>query len=166
MLLTSCYHRRASRRLKTEFMVQLDGAGSGAEDRIVIMGATNRPQELDDAVLRRLVKRVYIPLPDTEARLYLIQRLLKTVPSDPGCEETIATATDGYSGSDLAALCREAAWEPIRSLGSALRDIDEGDVRPVAQSDFEAAMRVIRPSVSPGDLRGYEEWNKLFGASG
>lgn len=54
----------SSRRLKTEFLVQLDGATTESEERILVIGATNRPQELDDAARRRFVKRLYIPLPD------------------------------------------------------------------------------------------------------
>jgi spastin len=66
----------AARRLKTEFLVQFDGVASAAEARVVVIGATNRPQELDDAVRRRLVKRIYIPLPDGEGRGAIIQHLL------------------------------------------------------------------------------------------
>ncbi|CAG2067409.1 unnamed protein product, partial [Timema podura] len=54
----------SSRRIKTEFLVQLDGAATGEEERILFIGATNRPQELDEAARRRLVKKLYIPLPD------------------------------------------------------------------------------------------------------
>lgn len=54
----------SSRRIKTEFLVQLDGASTAEEDRILLVGATNRPQELDEAARRRFVKRLYIPLPE------------------------------------------------------------------------------------------------------
>jgi len=69
----------ATRRIKTEFMVQLDGANTKADSRVVIIGATNRPEELDEAVRRRFVKRIYIPLPDSDSRLALFRTLLKTV---------------------------------------------------------------------------------------
>ena len=67
----------ATRRLKTEFLVQFDGAGVASDDRILVIGATNRPQELDEAARRRLVKRLYIPLPDLAARKTIILNLLK-----------------------------------------------------------------------------------------
>ncbi|KAM7118962.1 spastin isoform 5-T5 [Ciconia maguari] len=66
----------ASRRLKTEFLIEFDGVQSSGEDRILVMGATNRPQELDDAVLRRFTKRVYVSLPNEETRLILLRNLL------------------------------------------------------------------------------------------
>ncbi|UYV64713.1 hypothetical protein LAZ67_3001734 [Cordylochernes scorpioides] len=66
----------ASRRLKTEFLVEFDGLRSSGEERVLVMGATNRPQELDEAALRRLPKRVYVALPDLNTRASLLQKLL------------------------------------------------------------------------------------------
>ncbi|ETV64618.1 hypothetical protein, variant 3 [Aphanomyces astaci] len=68
----------ASRRLKNEFFTQLDGIGSSSEDRILVLGATNLPHELDEAMVRRLEKRVYVPLPDIAARTYLIGHLVSS----------------------------------------------------------------------------------------
>lgn len=62
----------SSRRIKTEFLVQLDGATTDNDERILVIGATNRPQELDEAARRRFVKRLYIPLPDAEVLLRFI----------------------------------------------------------------------------------------------
>merc|ERR1719277_923341 len=66
----------SSRRIKTEFLVQLDGCSTVGEERILIVGATNRPQDLDEAARRRLVKRLLIPLPENEARKQIIARLI------------------------------------------------------------------------------------------
>ncbi len=68
----------SSRRLKTEFLVQLDGAGTNQSDAILIIGATNRPQEIDDAVIRRMTKRLYIPLPNHKSRKELIENVVKS----------------------------------------------------------------------------------------
>ncbi|MFS7898822.1 putative microtubule-severing ATPase [Helianthus anomalus] len=67
----------AMRRLKSEFLVQFDGVTSNSNDLVTVIGATNRPQELDDAVLRRLVKKIYIPLPDENSRKNLLKNNLK-----------------------------------------------------------------------------------------
>ncbi|KAL9263083.1 Spastin-like protein [Drosera capensis] len=67
----------ASRRLKSEFLVQFDGVSSHPDDLVIVIGATNKPQELDDAALRRLVKRIYIPLPDENVRRLVLKQKLK-----------------------------------------------------------------------------------------
>jgi spastin len=95
----------ASRRLKTEFLLQFDGVGSGDDSGILIMGATNRPGDLDQAALRRLVKRVYIPLPDTDTRRKFMTKVLSGEGISSLEMEQIVKNTDGYSGSDLVALC-------------------------------------------------------------
>lgn len=107
----------ASRRLKTEFLVEFDGLPSNLDsDKIVVLGATNRPQELDEAALRRFTKRVYVALPDQSTREHLIRKLL----AKQGCQlpdtaiVNLAACTKGYSGSDLTALAKDAALEPIR----------------------------------------------------
>lgn len=109
----------ASRRLKTEFLVEFDGLPSNPEcDRIVVLAATNRPQELDEAALRRFTKRVYVSLPDIQTRELLLGRLLakQGSPLSADAAHRLATLTDGYSGSDLTALAKDAALEPIRGI--------------------------------------------------
>ncbi|GBG84651.1 hypothetical protein CBR_g39027 [Chara braunii] len=158
----------ASRRLKTEFLVQFDGMNSGGEeDRVIVIGATNRPGELDDAVRRRLVRRIYIPLPDAKARRALLTHLLK---GQAFCLperdlEKIVVATDGYSGSDLHAVCREAAMQPIRELGSSVSTVQADEVRPLALADFKVALKAIKPSVSRAQLAAFEQFSLEFGAA-
>ena len=72
----SAQEHEASTRLKTEFLVQFDGVLSSSSERILLISATNRPEELDEAVLRRYTKKLYIKLPDKPARIHLIQNLL------------------------------------------------------------------------------------------
>ncbi|CAI7993266.1 Fidgetin-like protein 1, partial [Geodia barretti] len=87
----------SSRRIKTEFLVQLDGATTSADDRILIIGATNRPQDIDEAARRRLVKRLYIPLPDGSARKQIVSNLLReqAYSLTPEELEELSTTTDG-----------------------------------------------------------------------
>ncbi|KAI9100442.1 P-loop containing nucleoside triphosphate hydrolase protein [Phlyctochytrium arcticum] len=158
----------ASRRLKTEFLLQFDGLGTDAEDRLLVLAATNRPQELDEAALRRLVKRIYIPLPETSTRLALITSLLKDHKHSLSKTDLnrLVLASDGYSASDITALAREASLCPLRELGETLLYTSEDAIRPIQFRDFSAALNIIRPSVSPGSLRQFDAWNKDYGTFG
>lgn len=156
----------SSRRIKTEFLVQLDGAATAAEDRILVVGATNRPQEIDEAARRRLAKRLYIPLPEGSARSQIVTSLMAKEKNSLSEVELqlVVSATEGFSGADMTQLCREAALGPIRSIQlSQIATISADQVRPIVYSDFQDALRTVRPSVSSRDLELYEDWNKTFG---
>lgn len=72
-------------------------------------------------------------------------------------------ATDGYSASDLTALCREAALGPVRELGPAIASVRADRIRPICLGDFSAALQVIRPSLSREQLRAFEEFTRDYG---
>jgi SpoVK/Ycf46/Vps4 family AAA+-type ATPase len=162
----------ASRRIKTEFLVQLDGAGTSEAARVVIIGATNRPEEIDEAARRRFVKRIYIPLPDEAGRRQLFERLLLSNGSgsdkDPLNLHDLVTRTEGFSGADIRALCTEAAMGPMRELaeayGNNLNRITADDVNQISMKHFEDALEAVAPSVSPADLERYLHWNSQFGS--
>ncbi|KAM3606131.1 uncharacterized protein V6R79_011287 [Siganus canaliculatus] len=156
----------SSRRIKTEFLVQLDGAATAAEDRILVVGATNRPQEIDEAARRRLAKRLYIPLPEAAARCQIVANLMAREKNQLSERELdcVVTATEGFSGADMTQLCKEAALGPIRSIQLCdITTITAEQVRPILYGDFQEALNTVRPSVSSKDLELYEEWNKTFG---
>lgn len=177
------------RRVKTEFLVQLDGVATDREDRVLLIGATNRPEELDEAARRRMEKRLYIPLPDDKARLELMGRLLSTLThrseaaaTDSGESatavgtkpahslsmedlEAITRMTEGYSGADLRQLCREAAMGPLREISiKELSQVASDDLRPIDRRDFNCAVRRIKPSVGAAEVTRYEGWNHQFGS--
>uniref|UniRef100_A0A0X3PEK1 Fidgetin-like protein 1 n=1 Tax=Schistocephalus solidus TaxID=70667 RepID=A0A0X3PEK1_SCHSO len=157
----------SSRRIKTEFLVQLDGVTTGAEDRLLLVGATNRPQELDEAARRRFVKKLYIPLPCSEARREIVSRLISQQHHCLSSEDldVIAERSDGFSGADVANLCREAAMGPIRSLSlEAIQSIACSEVPPVRMVDFDMAFNHVKASVSPNDLDQYLAWNRQYGS--
>ncbi|XP_075781038.1 spastin isoform X3 [Pelodiscus sinensis] len=156
----------ASRRLKTEFLIEFDGVQSSGEDRILVMGATNRPQELDDAVLRRFTKRVYVSLPNEETRLILLKNLLSKQGSPLTQKELaqLARMTDGYSGSDLTALAKDAALGPIRELKpEQVKNMSASEMRNIRLTDFTESLKKIKRSLSPQTLDAYIRWNKDFG---
>ncbi|KAJ3641527.1 hypothetical protein Zmor_028032 [Zophobas morio] len=157
----------SSRRIKTEFLVQLDGATTDSEERLLLIGATNRPQELDEAARRRFVKRLYIPLPDFEARFQLVSRLIVKERHDLNTEDLkrVAELSDGYSGADIRCLCSEAALGPIRSIHmSMIEKIQADEVRALSMDDFHKAFMRVRSSVAPKDLEQYLVWDKTYGS--
>lgn len=147
--------------------MRLDGAGTGDSERILIVGATNRPQELDEAARRRFTKRLYIPLPEETARQELLRNLLKNERTEINAQQImeIGRLTNGFSGADLKVLCQEASMGPIRSIPtSQMRLVDVNDVRPVNYSDFHVALERVRASVSPNDLQHYIVWDQTYGS--
>ncbi|XP_071793385.1 spastin-like isoform X2 [Asterias amurensis] len=159
----------ASRRLKTEFLLEFDGVTADSSDRVLVMGATNRPQELDDAVLRRFVKRIYVTMPDLETRKVLLTRLLSKHHTPLKDEELaqLSQITEGYSGSDLTALAKDAALGPIRELGPLLvKSAAAAEVRDIKLADFQESIKRIRCSVQPHLLDTYIRWNAMYGDVG
>lgn len=111
----------ASRRVKTEFLVQMQGVSNANSQGLLVLGATNLPWALDGGMRRRFEKRVYISLPDKEGRLYLLKNRMKNeshLLSDQDFE-TIADRTEYYSGSDMGTLIKNACYEPLRKFQNA-----------------------------------------------
>ena len=156
----------ASRRMKTEFLVQLDGVGNERQGHVLVIGATNLPWELDDAARRRFVKKLYIPLPDQPGRAALMRNLLANGRHGVEDEEItkLSNDTDGFSGADLKNLCTEAAMGPIRQLGTqrAISTPIE-EVPPISYKHFRRSLRGMKPSVAQESLASYKEWNDTFG---
>uniref|UniRef100_A0A674CI38 microtubule-severing ATPase n=1 Tax=Salmo trutta TaxID=8032 RepID=A0A674CI38_SALTR len=139
----------ASRRLKTEFLIQFDGVQSDGAERVLVMGATNRPQELDEAVLRFL-DMIFLTnvmcLQTSQTRFKLLKNLLGKHGHPLNQKELahLAKMTGGYSGSDLTSLAKDA-------------------MRNIRCKDFEDSLKRIKPSVSPTTLDLYVRWNTDYG---
>merc|ERR1711871_1023147 len=119
----------AARRLKTELFQHMDGidrsssADGDSTSVVMVLATTNRPWDLDDAMIRRLEKRIYIPLPDSTARTELFNLNLKDVDCAEDVQSfipSLVSQTEGYSGADIKLLIREAAMAPTRRLLSSL----------------------------------------------
>ncbi|KAG6889634.1 hypothetical protein C0992_004525 [Termitomyces sp. T32_za158] len=133
--------------MKAEFMTLWDGLLS-ASDRILVLGATNRPNDIDAAILRRMPKRFAIQLPDYTQRLKILTLMLKDTEMSPDFSlGALAAQSEGFSGSDLKEICRNAAMVPVREyLRNATnqpevlqRGQDEGfNLRPLVHEDFFA----------------------------
>lgn len=157
----------AMRRVKTELLTSMDGLSSSETDRIVTVGATNIPQSIDGAFRRRFERRIYIPLPDFDARAAIFGLNTKGVELSKEVDfEVLAEITDGYSGSDIAMVCREAIMTPIRELDMAGAIGDTSiQARPTTQDDFLEAIEAINPSVSDDEIDKYDQWNEEFGSA-
>ena len=156
----------ASRRIKTEFLVQLDGT-CATQGRVLAIGATNRPQELDEAARRRFVKRLYIPLPNQDDREQLLRVMLHKCTGHSLTDAEIAKLareTEGFSGADLKALSTDAAMGPIRQLGPKALEANVADLPPISYKHFRQARKSMKASVAAADLVQYEEWDAIYGS--
>lgn len=107
----------AARRIKTEFLVQMQGVGNDNEG-ILVLGATNIPWTLDSAIRRRFEKRIYIPLPEQHARSFMFKLNLGTTPNNLTDNDfiTLGQKTESYSGADISIIVRDALMQPIRKV--------------------------------------------------
>jgi spastin len=157
----------ASRRFKTEFMVQMDGMSSqqDVDSNLLVLGCTNCPWNVDDAILRRFPRRIYIPLPDVEARTVLLHNLLSKAGKHSLTKRQVsqlAQKLDGFSCSDVSSVASEASFGPLRSLGGvrAIQSVREDEIRPINVKDFEAALTMSTRSVSSAILHRYSQWER------
>jgi len=163
----------SSRRVKNEFLTSLEGADTDSGDNVLLVGATNMPWELDHAALRRLPKRLYVPLPGTSARVSLVKQQLQKHNEVHGLKgavndadlEVLGRRTQGYSGSDLQQLLREAAMGPVRDglrqrqLGSTVDLV----LRDILMQDFECALRRVKPTFSEDQEQKHRSFNQEHG---
>ncbi|MBA0858915.1 hypothetical protein Goshw_001680 [Gossypium schwendimanii] len=174
----------AMRKMKNEFMVNWDGLRTKDKERVLVLAATNRPFDLDEAVIRRLPRRLMVNLPDAPNREKILRVILAKEDLSPNVDlETIANMTDGYSGSDLKNLCVTAAHCPIREIlekekkerASAAAEnrpaptlYSSADVRPLKMDDFKYAHEQVCASVSSESTNMNEllQWNELYGEGG
>ncbi|EOA38842.1 hypothetical protein CARUB_v10011191mg [Capsella rubella] len=163
----------ATRRMRNEFMAAWDGLRSKDSQRILILGATNRPFDLDDAVIRRLPRRIYVDLPDAENRLKILKIFLTPENLESGFQfDKLAKETEGYSGSDLKNLCIAAAYRPVQEL---LQEEQKGaraeaspGLRSLSLDDFIQSKAKVSPSVAydATTMNELRKWNEQYGEGG
>ena len=137
-----------------------------------MIGASNCPWDIDDAIKRRLEKRIYIPLPNEIGRLHMLNINLKNEKLDANVDlDEIVKKTDGFSGADIANFCREAAYMPMRKklkkeggigkrLGNVewMKNFEEEVSIPLTMEDFIEALKNTKPSVGKSELERYDKW--------
>lgn len=147
----------ASRRIKTELLVQMNGVGNDASG-VLVLGATNIPWQLDAAIRRRFERRIYISLPDVEARTRMFQLNVGDTPCTLTSQDfrLLAEMTDGYSGHDVAVSVRDALMQPIRKIQMATH------FKQVTVENDNGASLVKYTPCSPGDNGATEKnWMQL-----
>ncbi|XP_045383885.1 katanin p60 ATPase-containing subunit A-like 2 isoform X2 [Lemur catta] len=163
-----------SLRMKTELLVQMDGLAR-SEDLVFVLAASNLPWELDCAMLRRLEKRILVDLPCREARQAMIHHWLPPVSKSTALElrteleySVLSQETEGYSGSDIKLVCREAAMRPVRKIFNALENHQsESSNLPgiqldtVTTADFLDVLAHTKPSAKNMTQR-YSAWQREF----
>jgi len=141
------------------------------DELVFVLAATNIPWDLDAAMLRRLEKRILVPLPEPEARRSMLEELLPSQPDEEKLPyDLLVERTEGFSGSDIRLLCKEAAMQPLRRVMALLEErqevVPEDDlpkVGPIRHEDIEIAIRNTRPSAHLHAHR-YEKFNTDYGS--
>ncbi|KAI8599524.1 P-loop containing nucleoside triphosphate hydrolase protein [Dissophora ornata] len=166
----------SQREILNQFMVEWDGLrSSGQNQGIVVMASTNRPFELDDAVLRRMPRRILVDLPSEQAREQILKVYLGQEQLEDGVDiKDLAKKTGFFSGSDLKNLCvsaaltsvREDVEDEVRSLHAS--SISSTPVRVIKKRHFEKALAQITPSCSENmdSLTELRKWDGLYGDGG
>ncbi|RLE51105.1 MAG: AAA family ATPase, partial [Candidatus Methanomethylicota archaeon] len=145
---------RVTERVISQLLTEMDGLIT--LENVVVIGATNRPDILDPALLRpgRFDRLIYIPPPDYKARIEILRIHTRNMPlTDDVNLEEIAKLTEGYSGSDLEAVCREAAMSALR---------EDINAKRVSKRHFEYALKKIKPSITNEMIQYYKKWIERY----
>ena len=166
----------ASRRMLSTLLTELDGFQDKKSDLLILtLAATNTPWDLDEAVLSRFPRRIYVPLPDKKATKEIIKINtrgldISKLDLDAIAEESVKRL---YSGRDLKNLCQAAVWNMIREENPDLHKLAELPfeelrkrslrTRPLEMRDFEEAFKRIKSPLTKKDIERYEKWAEEFG---
>jgi len=156
------------RRVKTQLLSEIQGIRSKPDKPMLVLGATNRPWDLDVAMLSRFEKKVYVPLPDLQARIGIFKIHTAGVNSALTEEDYVelGVRSEGYSGRDISNVCREVIMMPIRELDMSglLEDSSkEVVVRDITLEDFKKSLKKVKPMTTKKELEHYRRWAEEFG---
>jgi len=164
-----------TRRVLSSLLTELDGLSGGKKGEFVLfLASTNTPWDIDDAVISRFEKRIYVPLPDEYARMGILRIQLAKKGFEFDDYDWLVEKTEGYSGRDIKVLCKEGVYNMVRELNPGVADVaDEGleeikkyeiKTRRLTKKDFEHALERMKPATTEDMVKRYEEWNERFGA--
>jgi SpoVK/Ycf46/Vps4 family AAA+-type ATPase len=153
-------------RTRNQFLKEMDSISDKATpSHVYVVGATNKPWALDEAFIRRFQKRIFVPLPNVEARTELVSIYSKdlTLSSDVSTDELVRL-TDGYSASDIHEILQSAQNKVVRELFESQKITERSRPRAICMGDIREILRRRRPSVSPEMLRFYDKWYERYKA--
>lgn len=155
-------------RVRNQFLKEMDGiVDKNKKIHIYVIGATNKPWDLDGPFIRRFQKRIYVPLPDEQTRYEMLRFYTREI--NLGSEmdfRQLSSSTDGYSGSDIRDICLDVYMKKVSSLfETGLAEDIRAKPKPVTMEDFRQGFRARKPSVLPQMIAGYEKWTSLLQAS-
>lgn len=153
-------------RTRNQFLKEMDSISDKANpSHVYVVGATNKPWALDEAFIRRFQKRIFVPLPNVEARTELVSIYSKelTISGDVSTDELVHM-TDGYSASDIRDILQSAQIKVVRELFQSQRITERSRPRAICMDDIREILRKRRPSVSPEMLRFYDKWYERYKA--
>ncbi|XP_074319733.1 uncharacterized protein LOC141656659 isoform X2 [Silene latifolia] len=186
----------AMRKIKNEFMTHWDGLLSRAGEQILVLAATNRPFDLDEAIIRRFERRIMVGLPGIENRAKILKTLLSKEKAEEMDYKELATMTEGYTGSDLKNLCVTAAYRPVRELiqrerkkdlerkKKAQENVDSTDASSEAKGEQKPEETIVLRALNMEDMKQaknqvaasfasegsvmneLKQWNELYGEGG
>ncbi|KAG5499766.1 hypothetical protein GH5_03900 [Leishmania sp. Ghana 2012 LV757] len=169
----------ASRRAKGTLLAQMDGVGVDTDKIVMVLGATNHPWDIDEAMRRRLEKRIYIALPDAADRVELFKINTKSIKLGSDVDfSKLSELLEGrhYSGADITNLVRDAAMMTMRRF---MKEADKTTLKenaaeigrqvaeePINMNDFLAALKKVPSSVNANNIKKFEAWKKEFELNG
>ena len=154
-------------RVRNQFLKEMDGlADKGKKLQLYVMAATNKPWSLDYAFLRRFEKRIFVPLPDVNARKKMFELYTQPLTLDEDIRlDELAKYTEGYSGSDIKDICQAVQLKVVRELFESGKALEPGSkTRPITMNDFKEVLRIRKPSVSREMYMTYMKWSEKFKA--
>jgi len=154
-------------RVRNQFLKEMDGiVDKGKNLHVYVIGATNKPWDLDWAFIRRFQKRILVPLPDHHTRLMMLKLYTSTLQIDPDVDlHELARLSEGFSGSDIRDVCQAAQLKLIGEFFESGKATDkEAKPRSITRSDFRQTLEERKPSVSLDMLSLYSRWFEAFKA--
>ncbi|MGB9725143.1 MAG: AAA family ATPase [Fervidicoccaceae archaeon] len=151
-------------RVRNQFLKEMDGIQDKDKKlHIYVIGATNKPWQLDEAFIRRFNKRIFIPLPDKEARTQLFEIYTKDLSLSEDVDiAKLVELTEGYTASDIRDVIQAAHLKVIREFFE--KDLGNGEPRKITMDDFMEILKIRKPSVDPLYVKRYEAWFEKFKA--